>query len=288
MCSFSDAKARTFSSRIEELEDSLCTLESQTFGSISLGKQIDPNFASCSKEYMRAWRQKTIDLDDLFSKELLDAFEQGSIDHFERFVQEDYVPKKKLALLSSIYGDAVLASQSIKGQYFASLEEIQPVLTKYSLNHQLPRLQHMVQALAARFFDFGPSSWSKRSTIQQLILELRSYGPLIVPGSLGRHLYSDTTTQSADTQSVTGVTLYMLRDRKPNLDREHVVIVVGAAVLVDDASKQYVFFADPNDQSKVDGSIENKIYKISYKSLCDHTEEFSMIGSGVNALRVRR
>lgn len=101
--------------------------------------------------------------------------------------------------------------------------------------------------------------------IDVLIKCLRKDGPLMISGLLGRSFY-DTTAVTLS-EKIDGKTIYGWKGSKLKTEvieqrqATHVVILVGAAI---SNGKGYVYFLDPNDQSKHDNV---PMYKMSYDSL---------------------
>lgn len=122
------------------------------------------------------------------------------------------------------------------------------------------------------------SDWTPFKTIDTLISELKSKGPMVVGGSFGAHYYSNPVTKKGRIGKYPIYGWEPGSRKKENLTK-HAIVLVGAEKNHD---QQIVYYIDVNDTSMVDSTQLRKIYAISYKTLKNNVGNlFSIHGKDV-------
>lgn len=122
-------------------------------------------------------------------------------------------------------------------------------------------LRSLSMAACARLLGFEQSKWNPHKSVKHLMKELKTHGPMMVQGYLGRPYYKDEPFELSDKvgrRAIWG--WHPNAAKKEKMEREfHPVLIVGARC---DTDKGHVYFVDSLDRSSPEDP--NPVYVMSY------------------------
>lgn len=156
--------------------------------------------------------------------------------------------------------------------------ELQIYLPKHQIN--LPKNSFLKSARLTRqyvqqrfsiLYRLGESTWTPANTIEQLMIELKRVGPLLIAGNFGECCIGlpfkiENTLKDRDIYTW-APDIALLPAGKSQISLHHSVLLVGASKVQDEA---FAYFIDPNDPSDPVDRSKQKIYRITFKNLTTH------------------
>jgi len=107
------------------------------------------------------------------------------------------------------------------------------------------------------------SSWAPDQSIEQLISELKTRGPLVVGGNIGEAAYEEIALPEC-VELINGIPVYSWKGaEKPRYHEGHAVTLIGAKK---HRGAEDVYYLDPIDESKPMETYR-RAYKVSYEFL---------------------
>lgn len=115
-----------------------------------------------------------------------------------------------------------------------------------------------------------PSSWTPTQPFINLLIALRTHGPMAISGKIGCQYYTEPPRLSQNTITGLDTPYYYFpkgSTRKDNPDM-HAIILIGAEKK---GSQELVYFIDPMDESEL--SPTRKVYVSTYSTITSSMPE---------------
>lgn len=142
------------------------------------------------------------------------------------------------------------------------------------------RFERQVQVFSMQLYGLEKASWTPKSSIDNLISEIRKRGPAYVVGRTGPFY---TAPPSKMEKTIGGRTIYYWPKDTPKkeMTRLHSILIVGA-----DKKKGLVYYIEPNCPSDPQNPDLQKIFATSYANLIKNT--FTVDGYGPDEMLTDR
>jgi hypothetical protein len=141
---------------------------------------------------------------------------------------------------------------------------------------------NLVTEVSRKAYRLKKSLFHPKKPISHLIEQLHIHGPHLVGGKFGEAYYTTPLFELKNKIEGRPVFGWPPNAARKALTANHAVVVVGAQIEKD---KEYIYFIDPNDESKPDDYSTQKIYVMSYKKfqsmICDLNGRSCATPSGV-------
>lgn len=158
---------------------------------------------------------------------------------------------------------------------------------KLSNPEKLVFSQGQVELIEAMAFGLSVTSWNPGDKIEGLIETLRNKKVILIRGAFGTEFYEKKPFKLST--QIGGRDIYgwesgakRVTAQEFGVQKAHAVIVVGAIITeeqIDEKTgkkterKEHVLFIDPNNPSTPKNPTAQKIYKITFKNLCENIRD---------------
>lgn len=223
------------------------------------------------------------------------------LDNFLKSREKDifeFIRKEKISESIKIFTSALTALgynpeaeveklRKVKNSKLLPMHQYNSDFKSMSPNSQFSFLGEVAQAVISKIFGMSHTRWNPQAGIKVLFnLIKQNKNPIVIEGLFGNAFYEQPAFLRDDTKEN-----YVIYGWKPNthkifktnhsntagnsttlhfpsgqIIRTHTISVIGVEIKNENSDEGYVYFIDPNDESKP--NEKRRIYVISYKQFC--------------------
>ncbi len=190
------------------------------------------------------------------------------IDTLEAFLRQDVCDNFMNYLHQERYKARSNVNQPLFDYCQLSQEDIQRASLKpwddLNVNEKYVRESIAAFACLRSIFSCENSSWDPSQGPQALIDQLKTYGPHLVCGLIGKSFYKEAPSQQPNLVQGRQIHFWKVGSKINESSVGHVIVIVGAQI---QNGKGYVYFLDPEDGSDPKDLKSQKVYVMSYDKL---------------------